>query len=600
MKRLFKSVRADLPSGSPGCALPVNLAIPLTRECYATNLGIDICAAMRMTADDLFEAWESFSFTKKLPKVPTVENLTKYLDNARKTQPIKSEVGSGYAKFDSPISNGHSRPSGASTSSMDVDETVQRDAKNVKKRAREVWMEPVKTDSDFSTRKDRAKLDASFLGIAASKTAASGATRHVDVALHDHWKEYGPKDDETAHPDFRWNYNWETDTVETLTSRRDRLSRLIMEFGNLTPPEAGQSGQVEAVYAGTISTGSATGSKMDRKDIYLRRPDLKPIKLDLTELQNLSLFRGQVVALTGTNPQDRRLITHNLYTIALPEPRLFDNWSSERRSRALSLMVAAGPYTCAEDLTYEPLFELLRQAKLRKPAVLILMGPFVDEKHPLIASGRAQQTFPALFGSVMEKIQEFCGTNIPNTKLVIAPSLNDVSHRSVLPQTAFRRSAEPDGRSTDFHFRDEVARVPNPCVLRVNDLDFGLTSVDVINALDQNSIVTGTNNADRYTAYVSFVLNQQSFFPIWPPPDDVHIDMNHAERGLTLPSLPDALLFASTHHPFIRTVNGVLAINVGRLLNEGTSGCFADVQIAQSPLTSTSIVQRAHVEIVRI
>lgn len=554
-----------------------------------------------MNAESLFDEWEAFSISKKNLKL-TVDNLNKFYDTKRKSGPVKVESSAALVKTDLNTSTGFSGLGTTSSSSMDVDEPISEDTKNVKKRGRESSMDPVKPNSEFSLRKDRAKLDASFLGLNAGKAGSSSSSIIAVAEVHPNWRGYMDKG-------YLWNYNWETDVIETLSSRRDRLARLIMEQGNLNQKDTAQSGQVEAVYTGTISTGSAVGSHVDRKDLYLRRPDLKPIKLDLTELPNVSLFRGQVVALSGTNPQDRRLITHALYTIALPEPRIFDSAAIVERSRELSLMVAAGPYTCSSDLTYEPLNELLRQARVRKPAVLILMGPFVDEKHPLIASGRAQQTFPALFASVMEKIHSICETHLPQTKLIIVPSLNDVTHRSVLPQPAFRASSEPatSNQSSNtvpqdaYYFPDTTLRAPNPSVLRINNLDFGVMSEDVIDLLEQNSVISGTNNADKYTAFVSFLINQQSFFPIWPAPDEVHVDMNHAELGLTLPSLPDALFFASKHHPFIRTVHGVLAVNVGRLINEGTTGTYAEIKIAQSEVTtSTAVVQRSHVEVIRV
>ncbi len=51
-----------------------------------------------------------------------------------------------------------------------------------------------------------------------------------------------------------------------------------------------------------------------------------------------------------------------------------------QKGKALHLMVAAGPFTQAADLLYEPLRDLLELCKRDKPHVLILMGPFLDAK----------------------------------------------------------------------------------------------------------------------------------------------------------------------------------------------------------------------------
>jgi len=50
-------------------------------------------------------------------------------------------------------------------------------------------------------------------------------------------------------------------------------------------------------------------------------------------------------------------------------------------------MVAAGPFTQASDLLYEPLRDMLELCKRDKPHVLILMGPFLDAKSVNLQDG---------------------------------------------------------------------------------------------------------------------------------------------------------------------------------------------------------------------
>ena len=63
----------------------------------------------------------------------------------------------------------------------------------------------------------------------------------------------------------------------------------------------------------------------------------------------------------------------------------------------MSLCIAAGPFTTAEDTGYAPLAELLAACAARRPDVLLLLGPFVDVEHPAIASGALDVPFEALF-----------------------------------------------------------------------------------------------------------------------------------------------------------------------------------------------------------
>lgn len=65
----------------------------------------------------------------------------------------------------------------------------------------------------------------------------------------------------------------------------------------------------------------------------------------------------------------------------------------------VSMVVAVGPFTVSEDLQYEPLAALLTVCRKRRPGVLLLLGPFVDAEHPLLAEGTVDLTFENIFES---------------------------------------------------------------------------------------------------------------------------------------------------------------------------------------------------------
>lgn len=70
------------------------------------------------------------------------------------------------------------------------------------------------------------------------------------------------------------------------------------------------------------------------------------------------------------------------------------------------MVIAAGPYTTSEDLSYEPFEELLKACERLQPQALLLLGPFVDADHPHIASGTCEEPFDRLFASkVNTKLQ---------------------------------------------------------------------------------------------------------------------------------------------------------------------------------------------------
>jgi len=55
-------------------------------------------------------------------------------------------------------------------------------------------------------------------------------------------------------------------------------------------------------------------------------------------------------------------------------------------ARPVTFMVAAGPYSTSDDLSYAPLNALLAKALEVRPDALVLLGPFIDEQHPKLAA----------------------------------------------------------------------------------------------------------------------------------------------------------------------------------------------------------------------
>ena len=174
-----------------------------------------------------------------------------------------------------------------------------------------------------------------------------------------------------------------------------------------------------------------------------------------------------------------------------------------QNGEALSVVVACGPFTTADNLEYEPLEELLTNVASEKPDVLILVGPFVDASHPLLQQGdatlftRGEDGAP-LYGEehsasyemvFIEKVirdglksyfnsADDFGGSLP-TQVILVPSLLDAHHECVYPQPPF---GDRDQLQTSFFEeplgtlnvpfadpRDPAHRVhlaPNPCMFR--------------------------------------------------------------------------------------------------------------------------------------
>lgn len=68
--------------------------------------------------------------------------------------------------------------------------------------------------------------------------------------------------------------------------------------------------------------------------------------------------------------------------------------------------MAAGPFTCSEDVEYEPLRDLLKYAVQQHADLVVLLGPFVDTEHPAVKTGALDVTFEDLFANTVRAAVE--------------------------------------------------------------------------------------------------------------------------------------------------------------------------------------------------
>ncbi|KAI5297234.1 DNA-directed DNA polymerase alpha subunit pol12 [Ascosphaera atra] len=171
------------------------------------------------------------------------------------------------------------------------------------------------------------------------------------------------------------------------------------------PSEIGNAAQCsprEIVAVGMIACDSPEGKlnpaslmlEMSRRTGAGLRVPLKV--LDLTRIQ---FFPGQIVALRGNNPTGEyfnvaSVINPPLLPPAASPPQTFQE-INERVNGAdganegipLNYLIASGPYTADDNLNFEPLHAICEKAAEQKVDSLILLGPFLDLEHPLIAAG---------------------------------------------------------------------------------------------------------------------------------------------------------------------------------------------------------------------
>ena len=331
------------------------------------------------------------------------------------------------------------------------------------------------------------------------------------------------------------------------------------------------------------------------------------VRLDLQACGDYRLFPGQVVAVVGKNPTGFCIVAQEIVsTMSFPDSTCGANAGE---SAPFDMVVAAGPFTPTDSVVYEPLKAIIEYCEREKPSSLLLVGPFVDEGHPSISDGMLDATFEDVFAlkvvDEVERLQE----KLPGLKVAMMPSIRDVHHDVAFPQRAFEMD---DGCKTES--------LPNPATMCYKGTCIACSSVDWLMSCTKEEISkTSNKNVDRMSSLAAHVVQQQSYYPMFPTSANVCLDVTHPE-SFDMIGLPEIVLTPSDLAPFAKctTINdlrvdledesnpvkttgshNVVCVNPGRATKGATGGTFAHIYV-NGTNGMTGIDERCRVDIKRI
>jgi DNA polymerase alpha subunit B len=169
------------------------------------------------------------------------------------------------------------------------------------------------------------------------------------------------------------------------------------------------------------------------------------VEVDLSHLTtDYSLFPGQIVAVEGHNTSGRKLVAQRLCEgVALPPLEstagdLFRFHHEQQDGSPLRIVTAAGPFTTADNLDYQPLLDFLSLLQADAPDVVILTGPFVDLNHGAVQAGQMtvafendeQVTVPAevfFCHKIAGVLEDFYAADHVHTQFILQPSVEDAT-----------------------------------------------------------------------------------------------------------------------------------------------------------------------------
>lgn len=120
---------------------------------------------------------------------------------------------------------------------------------------------------------------------------------------------------------------------------------------------------------------------------------LKTSQLNLNKMQSFGIFPGQTVLVRGLNPKGDTLYAQEIHA----ETDLVMSSFTKELKQPISMVIAAGPFDEPNDLTHEPLKVILAYCKLNSPDVLIVTGPFLDDKNEILNGGLCDESFDIYF-----------------------------------------------------------------------------------------------------------------------------------------------------------------------------------------------------------
>ncbi|XP_074129756.1 DNA polymerase alpha subunit B [Sminthopsis crassicaudata] len=571
---------------------------------------MELCPLYRQTEDQLVAELVAFSSNTgrvylTLENLHSFENefLIKRIAKARHSAPKKDSGPPGVwdivsiqelidveAKEET-LLNSYATPSkGSQKRSVSTPETPQSKRNVSAARSPHLLFSPssfspsVTPSQKYSSRSSRGEVVASFGSTQGMSWSGKGGGGPLSVKVLDAAR--------ALTGNYKSMFQKFTDIREVLTCRIEELGCELKELHKI---EAFSPISVPAQEPITLlgQIGCDSNGKLNSKSVILegdREHSLGvQIPVDLSELKEYSLFPGQIVVMEGTNTTGKKFIATKLYEGApLPfyQPTEEDGDLDQRM-----LLVACGPYTTSDSITYDPMMDLISVISRDQPDVCILLGPFLDAKHEQVENCQLTISFEEVFRHCLRTIIE--GTRSSGTHLVFVPSLRDVNHRPVYPQPPFSGLELPKEDKERVHF------VSDPCILSINGVILGLTSTDLLFHMGAEEISSSSSASDRFSRILKHVLTQRSFYPLYPPFEEMSIDYEHFYSYAQLPVTPDVLIAPSELRYFVKDVLGCVCMNPGRLTKGQVGGTFGRLYISRqlangerkSPCTAAQVVK---------
>ncbi|KAL8254299.1 hypothetical protein R6Q59_032520 [Mikania micrantha] len=580
---------------------------------------LTFCINYNLSPSDLVSSWDLYSINRLLEQTVSDAHMDAFrqqLQNEQKQATIEKEQGlHSYTDVTMEINDEHEDAEEVVPSSP----TVQNDANLVSFDATPITNgkmhslgKPLGLVTPFGQRKDKFVVHSTLNNLPTvhdiimeqgEENSDEDVIKRVQPIKRCSLEIHGSQ----PAPGCRYMYDRIEDKFDHLENRIMKYSKALVAsqlYDELVDPSVASQKTIFAV--GMICCEEE--GRLKEKPIMLQssveHSGGQRVRLELQKLEQFSIFPGQVVGVEGHNPSGHCLIATKIVDhvpLSVPDD---DNLRQTKRqavdqdnqpadpsdiSSDLSLIIASGPFTTTDNLFFEPLSDLLAYAQRKQPQLLVLLGPFIDSEHPDIKKGALNKTYDELFRlEILKRLQDYVEYMGPAARVILVPSLRDAHHDHVFPQPAF-----------DINLADinQITCITNPGIITANKVKVGCCSVDVLKQLSIDVVSRGIKN--RMNTLTNHLLSQRSFYPLYPPAEDIPVDFSLAPEAFQMPVIPDILITPSDLALFVKVLSleetseaKCVCVNPGRLARGEGGGHFVELNFHGSPDSSSASVIR--------
>lgn len=316
-------------------------------------------------------------------------------------------------------------------------------------------------------------------------------------------------------------------------SKNDKVNYLKRRIENMAPAyKELLKEEIESIYTekegpfivvGALT--SPTGEKMTEETVFIQNPlqGKEIIPVDLSGLENYSVFNGQVVAMRCERTNDKTLKVFNLYILPMIE-------INNQNKGPLDIVVTRGSITDA----------IMDRLLTDGPEVIAILGPFYKPGE--------FETFAAFVSFLKNKLKKN-----PHSQIILVPSIHDEEFSSFFPQAAI------------YLGEDRIKCVSNPSTISINGHMISFNNFDVIRDISGDELCKETNkeidklfNGDRLRRITYHMAFQRTFCPSVPSIDTVSYT-----NDLSMNVCPDIYVTASVFNDFHLKAGPCEIINMG-------------------------------------